>query len=314
MANNLVPENIRKEDGHGSATDIPTYTQPCSDYLFSEYQASLADGAEITSPWLDMECVDKWQGEFGSGSPGLTQIIETSSGPSGTGFAVSTATPVATTFQLFNVIVRQRYLRIRWQNNTGSVVANCYSAIKASYGSSDKQSVIPLNVDPVDFSQSTVTQAQIYGINERTGNRSQVQLSGDNALFVANANRLSELKDRIHVQATATTTGAATPVELPVYTIPSSGTRDLWLTSLEITLTNTLSIGGLIQIKDGGVGGTVVRNYIVPASTNQTRAQLQLTVDYTEPVLFGTNVHVSIPAIGLGSNVAVNITGYTEDQ
>lgn len=134
-----------------------------SDYLFSQYEATLADGAEIASPILDMEGVDKWQGEFGSGVVGLTQVIETSNDAAFSEFAVTSSTTINVTFQLFNVIVRQRYLRIRWQNNTGSPVSGCYAAIKASYGSSDKLSVFPLNVAPTDFSQAALVQAVTKG-------------------------------------------------------------------------------------------------------------------------------------------------------
>ena len=130
-----------------------------SDYLFSQYEATLADGAEIVSPILDMESVDKWQGEFGAGAAGLTQVIETANDAALSEFTVTSSTVINTTFQLFNVIVRQRYLRIRWQNNTGSPVSGCYAAIKASYGSSDKLSVFPLSVSPTDFSQAALVQA-----------------------------------------------------------------------------------------------------------------------------------------------------------
>lgn len=130
-----------------------------SEYLFSERQATLADGEEIVSPILDMQTVDKWQGEFGAGSAGLTQVLETANDPLLSEFTVTSTAAVNTTFQLFNVIVRQRYLRIRWQNNTGSPVSNCYAAVKASYGSSDKLSVFPLSVAPTDFSQAALVQA-----------------------------------------------------------------------------------------------------------------------------------------------------------
>jgi hypothetical protein len=138
--------------------------QSGAQYLFSEYQASLADGAEIVSGWLDMATVDKWQGEFGAGVAGLTQVIETSSNPDGAGFTVDSTTTINTTFQLFNVIVRQRYLRVRWQNNTGSPVTGCYAAVKATYGSSDKLSVFPLSVSPTAFSQAALVQAVGIGL------------------------------------------------------------------------------------------------------------------------------------------------------
>lgn len=134
-------------------------TRVVAQYLFSEYAATIADGEEIASPIIDMAEVDKWQGEFGAGAVGLTQIIETANDAALSEFAVTSNTIVDNTFQLFNVIVRQRYLRIRWQNNTGSPVSGCYAAIKATYGSSDKLSVFPLSVAPTDFSQAALVQA-----------------------------------------------------------------------------------------------------------------------------------------------------------
>ncbi len=157
----LTPQTDGLTDAELRASPIDT--QSASEYLFSEYQASLADGTEIVTPILDMESVDKWQGEFGAGVAGLDQVIETSNDASFAEFTVTSSTPINTTFQLFNVIVRQRYLRVRWQNNTGGPVSGCYMAIKASYGSSDKLSVFPLAVSPTDFSQAALVQAVTKG-------------------------------------------------------------------------------------------------------------------------------------------------------
>lgn len=157
----LVHQVYFDDDGvlRAVSNDEPLPVTVASEYLFSEYSASLADGAEIVSPVLDMAGVDKWQGEFGSGSSGLTQVIETSNVATFDEFEITSTTTVETTFQLFNVIVRQRYLRVRWQNNTGAPVSDCYAAVKASYGSSDKLSVFPINIDPTEFSQAALTQA-----------------------------------------------------------------------------------------------------------------------------------------------------------
>ena len=106
-------------------TYLRQITPKTSEYLFSGFQASLADTAEIDSGWLDMEEFDKYQFEGRSGTAGMTQII-TSSRVDGGGQPddiVTTNVIDNSTFQLFNVICRQRFIRFQWRNDSGGVIS-----------------------------------------------------------------------------------------------------------------------------------------------------------------------------------------------
>ena len=90
-------------------------TQPAakSEILYADYQASLANGAEIDSGWLDMGTVDKVQFSGYASAAGLTVTIDSRADDSQT----ELSTPVTYSdgaFYMFNVIVRQRYMRFRW--------------------------------------------------------------------------------------------------------------------------------------------------------------------------------------------------------
>lgn len=126
--------------------------------IYSDYQASLVDGAEIDSGWLDMEKVDKVQFSGLASASGMTMTLESRADESQTALS----TPVTYNdgvFYLFNIICRQRYMRFKWANNTGSTVTNVSMEIKQTFGSSDKLSVFPVGVDPSVFSQAALVQA-----------------------------------------------------------------------------------------------------------------------------------------------------------
>lgn len=282
-----------------------------SEYLFSQYEETLADGAEIDSGWMDMEAVDKYQFEGRASAVGMTRILESSAiTPATPGSTLTTTVTDSNTFELFNVPPRQRYMRFRWKNTTGGPLTDVSLAIKGTYGSSDKHSVISLSTQPVDFSQSVLTQSMVYGFNELTQDRQQVALSKDDAFFVANANRLSEVKGREHVQITQTASGSITAIELPIGVVPVG--QVFWMTDIELVITTTVSTGGFASIKDGNAGGSIQRRYALTPGTNQTTGYVSVSSNYQEPVRFNDRIHLSAPAIGVGATVTVNVNGYLE--
>lgn len=130
--------------------------------IFSDYQATLADGAEIDSDWLDMQGVDKVQMSANGTVLGMDLVIESRADPSQTPL-ISTTPYNEGVFFLFNIICRQRYMRFRWQNNTGGGSTNASLEIKQTFGSSDKLSVFPVSVQPSDFSQAALVQSIMRG-------------------------------------------------------------------------------------------------------------------------------------------------------
>ncbi len=131
---------------------------------YSNEQASLSDGSEIDSGWLDCEKVDKVQISARASSAGMTIVISSRATDGGS----ELVTPVTYTdgpFYLANIICRQRYMRFQWQNNTGSGVTDAILEIKQTFGSSDKLSVFPVGIQPSDFSQAALVQSVTRGLS-----------------------------------------------------------------------------------------------------------------------------------------------------
>lgn len=275
-----------------------------SEYLFSDYQASLANGAEIDSGWLDMSTVDKYQFEGLASATGMTQVIESSSAPAGTGAAVTTTAPIVGTFQLFNVIARQRYMRFRWQNNTGGTVTDTALGIKASYGSSDKLSVLSLNTTPSDFSQSILTQSVLFGLNEVTTQREQVSLSANNNLIVALGDRISQTGGRSHqeVNVIGVTTGT-------LYTVPVG--FNFHVTSIEWAGSSTSTAAPVrARLRDGGAAGTLKYSLAINEPSAFAQQADNGGQTYPEPTLFETDVYFQLVSGAFTGDIM--LVGYLE--
>lgn len=139
-----------------------TYIPKGSKIVYSDYQASLNNGNEIDSGYIDLENVDKIQFSGSASVSGMTVVISSYENDSQAPL-VSTVTYNDGPFYLFNIICRQRFMRFQWQNNTGSTVSEVSMELKASYGGSDKLSVFPVGVEPSDFSQAALVQAILRG-------------------------------------------------------------------------------------------------------------------------------------------------------
>jgi hypothetical protein len=133
-----------------------------SEYLFQDFSASLADSSSLETDWIEYSEFDKYQVEVRTETlgTGIDLIIE-SSNIEGGGRAddVTSTSELELNFLLFNAICRQRWIRIRLNNTSGSPVINCSLAVKAFRGSSDKLSVFPLSTDPTSFSQAALVQS-----------------------------------------------------------------------------------------------------------------------------------------------------------
>ncbi len=141
-----------------------TYIPPKARVLYQDYQASLLNGAEIDSGWLDMSAVDKVQFSGLTDTAGMTVTISSRDDASQTPL-VTSVTYNDGIFYMFNIICRQTEMRFQWTNNTGGTVNNASMLIKATYGSSDKLSVFPVGVQPTDFSQASLTQSILRGLS-----------------------------------------------------------------------------------------------------------------------------------------------------
>lgn len=303
MGDPLQSNERRAGDVSGSSVIVS------SEYLFSDYQATLADGAEIDSGWIDFGAVDKYQFEGRASVAGLTQVIDSSViSPATAGSTLTTTTTAPGSFQLFSVPPRQRYMRFRWQNNTGGPVSDASLALKVSYGSSDKHSVLSLNTEPVDFSQSILAQSVLYGLNEDTGQRKQVPLSKDDHLIVASGNRISQTGSRSRLEINVIDPTANTTL----YSVPAN--HAFFATSIEITGINT-SIASYLRarLRDGAAGETKAG---ISIEESQSGLGGVLKSDNTqrnldgEPARFTDSVYWEVTdGVFLGD---VIITGYLE--
>ena len=158
----VTATNYLQEDGLTKrGMDVNTVGMETSKMMFSEYQATLINGAEIDSGWIDYEHVDKLQFSAKSDTAGLT--FESYSRADDLQPILTTSNIIPSTFWLGNTTVRQRYVRVKIINNTGGTVNDASLELKGSYGSSDKLSVFSLNIAPTSFSQAALTQSVIIG-------------------------------------------------------------------------------------------------------------------------------------------------------
>lgn len=145
-------------------TTIPTNSglgvgdTPLATIAYEDYQATLANSAEIDSGWLDTAGIDKYQIQFYATTTGLSLVIESRDNASQS-ILSSTTNYTASTLFFASLPARQRYLRFRLQNNSGSSIPEVSLVIKFTYGSSDKASVFPIAVAPAAFSQAVLTQS-----------------------------------------------------------------------------------------------------------------------------------------------------------
>lgn len=129
-----------------------------AEILYTDEQATLADGVSIDSGWLDMADYDKVQFTGAASTPGMTMTIVSRMEDGGAELSTPTTYNDGNLY-LFNIICRERYMKFLWTNNTGSGVTDARMQIKGTIGSSDKLSVFPVGVNPSDFSQAALVQS-----------------------------------------------------------------------------------------------------------------------------------------------------------
>lgn len=152
--------------------------------IYASFEDSLANGSELDSGWIDTSKFDKIQFSGYASASGMTMTIESRANER----QATLSTPITYTdgqFYMFNVICRQKWMRFRWANNTGSGVTDASMELKASYGSSDKLSVFPVGVQPSDFSQASLVQSINKG---RQPDGDYVNQAADGSAFSTSTN------------------------------------------------------------------------------------------------------------------------------
>ena len=87
------------------------------------------------------------------------------------------------------------------------------------------------------------------------------------------------------------------------------------LFGFEATVENTtVTTGAVLEIRDGGAGGTLLKQFLVAAGTNQTTGAIAIAKSLVEPIPFDTDVYAVLANLTVpGATIAVNIEGYEED-
>lgn len=122
------------------------------EYLFSERNAALADGAAITTGWIDTEQLSKYQLEVNAPTP-IPLTVETSTEAAGAGITSNnTVTPPLATYST-TAPPRNRYIKFTITNDTGGPIDAALS-FKALYGATEGGSTFPAIFEPLAVSQA----------------------------------------------------------------------------------------------------------------------------------------------------------------
>lgn len=150
-----------------------------SNIEYSQPAITLANGSSIDTGFIDMATADKYQLSWIGSATGLT--LQTQSKATENDAALSSSfTYSSGTFFNANYPVRQRFVRFILTNNTGLAVTDVNLEVKASYGSSDKLTVVPLNQGVTDSTPAPAMKA-LPSCQISTGNSSTVNLASGNS-------------------------------------------------------------------------------------------------------------------------------------
>lgn len=153
-----------------------------SNTVFEQFEASLANGAEIDSGFIDFENWSKYDINFKSDVVGLTLVQESRDDVSQTILSNSIDFTASSLF-LASFPTRQRFIRFRLQNNTGSPVTNV-SMVVSGKTTGDDVSVFPLDISPQNFSSAALTQSVLIG-EDPLGNFRNTTVNESGALLTS---------------------------------------------------------------------------------------------------------------------------------
>lgn len=201
--------------------------KPCLANLeFSQTSASVANGGQIDTGFLDVSTADKYQLSWIASASGLT--LETQSKSREDDSAVSSSfTYTASSFFVGSLPVRQRFMRFILKNNTGGAVTDVNLEVKTTFGSSDKANTTPLAVAVSDSTPAVLTKSVITG-KDSGGSYQNLNISDEGALYVTS---YPYQWDYLEVTYPTTTT--------EVYTFKDGGSGGTTTGTITLTYTDT---------------------------------------------------------------------------
>lgn len=198
---------------------------------------------------------------------------------------------------------RARFHRIRFTNTSG--VGQTFFRLQTIYNKEvGGFTFIPAVQPQSDDSNVLSTKAIISGKRESDGAYTNVALSPASSLKVALADRPSEVRNRIHVDANVEN---ITAFPTTVYTVTAG--KIFYLQSIGISYVNTsLTVNTRIVVRDNA---TVKLPYIGGQASAQIPAVATSSpTTFAEPIPFTTNVNVN--SLGGTNSVSLYIIGYEE--
>lgn len=118
-----------------------------------------------------------------------------------------------------------------------------------------------------------------------------------------------QTNSRLHVQESGSVAGAASPVQLTVYTV--SPGRRLRVMSMGLGAFNDVSSGGDLLVRDG-TSGPVLWRLPVPPQVGLAVASTEQAPTFEVPLEFDDAFVLDVPTIGVGTTAMASFVGFEE--
>lgn len=155
--------------------------------IYKESQDTLANGESITSGWVDLTLVSKYQ-IFYTADVVLDLTIDSRAESTGDP-DLSTPTGFTGATYLSDLVPRQDWMRFTLTNNTGGDASNVRLQLKAIYGGIDGASVFPIDIAPSGFSPAMLTQSVLIGKDSGGASYRNATVNQAGALLVGDFNQ-----------------------------------------------------------------------------------------------------------------------------
>lgn len=119
-----------------------------------------------------------------------------------------------------------------------------------------------------------------------------------------------EVLGREEFATAVTAVGLAIPQTVTVRT--TNAGRRARLTDLVITISNTVTAGSTLEVRDGSAVGTLIMVVNVPPAPGTATVNIVIDHQFKAPPGFLTSVFLVVPALGATGLVSANVYGYEE--
>lgn len=313
MGNTRLNKVLRLFNAAGNLINPATEDKQKGVQLFQSATASLANGAELDSGWLDMEEYPSYGVAIFAAASGLDFIIDSSESDGGGGVNdLQTTTSLLGSF-LAVIPPRERYMRFRVSNTSGGAITNVKFDLTGNRCGTGA-SVFPDYVPPAEFSPALLTQALIRG-KDFNGVYQNCLVSDDGELIVTSTEK--EFDTRIVIETTGiSSTSYCIGVDLSDTTnfLHDNSTGRIDITDLKVVVERGSTSVGYIKIgvitRIDGTDADIEYAFVVPFTKSDVRRVLslnkfspsQMKFGYSggSPTKFLTNVSETTASVNTG--------------